>query len=70
MNFSDKQRAELIKQRGEPVVRIEFDAWGTKQISMWTHFDHELDFDQVKNRLIAIRNHLDEFICDEKNVPV
>lgn len=69
MSFSDKQRQHLIDERGNPNLRIEFDVWEDDKVSMWTHFNHSDDYALVKNRLLAIKNHLDEFLKDEKMCP-
>lgn len=69
MNLADKQRAALIEERGEPILRLEFDVFEGNKISMWTHFDHSGDFDTVKEQLRAIKNHLDEFLKDESMCP-
>lgn len=69
MSFSNKQRDALISELGEPTLTIEFDIWGEAKVSMWTHFKHESDYNDMKNRLIAIRNHLDSFLKDEKMCP-
>lgn len=69
MPLSDKQREALIQERGEPVLRLEFDVFSDDQVSMWTHFEHGSDFEKVKERLIAVSNHLLEFIKDEGMCP-
>lgn len=69
MGFADNQRSNLIAERGEPVLRLEFDVFDGDKVSMWTHFDHSKDFDSVKKQLLAIRNHLDEFLRDEAMCP-
>lgn len=69
MGLAEKQRAELIKVRGEPKLTIEFDVFEELQVSMWTHFNHGDNFEDMRSRLIAIRNHLDEFLKDENMCP-
>jgi hypothetical protein len=69
MAFVDKQRDGLISELGQPKLTIEFDVWGESKVSMWTHFDHSDDYADVKKRLIAIRDHLDSFLKDEKMCP-
>jgi hypothetical protein len=69
MAFSDKQRSVLIEERGQPSTTIEFDVFEGSKVSMWTHFNHDADYQRVKADLIAIRNHLDEFLKDEKMCP-
>lgn len=69
MSLSDKQRAALIEQRGDPVLRLEFDVFADGEVSMWTHFDHGGDFEEVKQRLLAIKEHLTEFLKDENMCP-
>jgi hypothetical protein len=69
MSLADKQREAVIAEKGEPKLRLEFDVFNDGHISMWTHFDHGDDFLKVKESLIAIRNHLDEFLADESMCP-
>lgn len=69
MSFADKQRAALIEERGQPVLKIEFDVFQGNKVSMWTHFDHSADFNEVKEQLKAIKHHLDEFLRDENMCP-
>lgn len=69
MGFTDKQREALISELGQPKLTLEFDVWGESKVSMWTHFDHSDNFDEVKKRLFAIRDHLDGFLKDEKMCP-
>lgn len=69
MAFTDKQREALISELGEPKLSIEFDVWSQSKVSMWAHFDHSDNYTDVKKRLIAIRDHLDEFLKDEKMCP-
>jgi hypothetical protein len=69
MAFSNKQRDALIAERGQPKLRLEFDVFEDERVSMWTHFDHSDDFGAVKNRLEAIRDHLNEFLRDENMCP-
>lgn len=69
MAFSDKQREMLISELGPPNLRIEFDVWGESKVSMWTHFEHSENYQEMKKRLIAIRDHLDGFLKDEKMCP-
>lgn len=69
MSFTDKQRQALIAERGEPILRLEFDVFEGNKVSMWTHFDHAKDFYEVKKQLQAIKNHLDEFLRDENMCP-
>jgi len=69
MSFSNKQREALISKHGQPNLILEFDVWGKDDVSMWTHFDHSEDYLKVKERLIAVRDHLDRFLKDEKMCP-
>jgi len=69
MTFSDKQRESLIKERGEPKIRLEFDVFKDDRVSMWTHFNHGDNFQDVKLSLLAIRDHLNEFLKDESMCP-
>ena len=69
MSFTDKQRQAIIEERGEPVLRLEFDVFKDNNVSMWTHFDHAADFDLTYNQLIVIRDHLNEFIKDKGMCP-
>jgi hypothetical protein len=69
MNLIDKQREALINERGEPILRLEFDVFEDNRVSMWTHFDHSHDFKEVKERMMAIKNHLDDFLKDENMCP-
>jgi hypothetical protein len=69
MALVDKQREGLISELGQPKLTIEFDVWGESKVSMWTHFDHSDNYLEVKKRLIAIRDHLDSFLKDEKMCP-
>jgi hypothetical protein len=36
---------------------------------MWTHFKHGDDFNDVRNSLKAIRDHLNNFLKDESMCP-
>ncbi len=56
MALADKQRDALIRERGEPKLRLEFDVSADGQISMWTHFDHGGDFSEVKRMLAGIQD--------------
>lgn len=67
--LTDKQRQALIEERGEPELSIEFDVFDGNRVSMWTHFNHGNSFKTVKEQLIAIRDHLNEFLKDEKMCP-
>jgi hypothetical protein len=67
--LSSKQRKAIIEQRGEPILRLEFDVFKDNRVSMWTTFDHSSDFDEVKKQLIAIRDHLNEFLNDGNMCP-
>ncbi len=69
MGLAAKQREALIEERGEPVLRLEFDVFAGNKVSMWTHFNHEADFKEAKLQLIAIRDHLNEFLRDENMCP-
>jgi hypothetical protein len=69
MSFTDKQREALIKERGEPKLRLEFDVFDENKVSMWTHFNHGDNFQNVRVNLIAIRDHLNEFLRDENMCP-
>jgi hypothetical protein len=69
MGLADKQRESLISERGEPTLRLEFDVFADGHISMWTHFQHGENFGEAKHRLIAIHQHLGEFINDESLCP-
>lgn len=69
MSLADKQRAALVRERGEPRLKLEFDVFADGQISMWTHFDHSGDFNEVKKMLTGIRDHLTEFLQDEAMCP-
>jgi hypothetical protein len=69
MALIDKQREALISELGQPKLTIEFDVWGESKVSMWTHFDHSDDYQDVKKRLVAIRDHLDGFLKDERMCP-
>lgn len=67
--LAEKQREALIRERGEPALRLEFDVFEDGHISMWTHFEHGADFQKVKQRLTAVQEHLSEFIADENLCP-
>lgn len=69
MALADSQRQALIDERGEPLLRIEFDVFADGQVSMWTHFKHGDDFRRVKAELEAARAHLTEFLKDESMCP-
>lgn len=69
MSFANKQRDALIAERGEPKLRLEFDVFAGNKVSMWTHFDHASDYGEMKTALIAIKDHLEEFLKDEKMCP-
>lgn len=67
--FTDKQRKALIEERGEPKLTLEFDVFDGDKVSMWTHFDHSADYNDMKTALLAIKDHLEEFLKDEKMCP-
>lgn len=69
MSFENKQRAAIIAERGEPKLRLEFDVFEGNNVSMWTHFDHASDYNEMKKCLHAIKDHLTEFLRDEKMCP-
>jgi hypothetical protein len=69
MGLADKQRDARIKEKGSPKLSLEFDVFEDNSISMWTHFNHEGDFNDVKMSLEAIRDHLTEFLNDEAMCP-
>jgi len=69
MALASKQREALVQERGEPKLRLEFDVFADGQISMWTHFDHGGDFNNVKEMLKGVHAHLTEFIRDESMCP-
>lgn len=69
MSLTDKQREARIKSLGQPILRLEFDVFENGEISMWTHFDHGGDFIKSKSQLMAIRDHLTEFLNDENMCP-
>lgn len=69
MGLADKQRAAKIKERGEPKLRLDFDVFDNDDVSMWTHFQHGDDFATVRKSLVAIRDHLNNFLNDESMCP-
>ena len=69
MSLTDKQREARIQEKGEPTLKLDFDVFADGSVSMWTHFNHGDDFNQVKAQLFAIKNHLDEFLKDENMCP-
>lgn len=69
MSFAEKQREAIIQERGKPTTTLEFDVFEGRKVSMWTHFDHGDDFQEVKKDLEAIRDHLNEFLRDEGMCP-
>lgn len=69
MTLTDNQREALISELGQPQLRLEFDVWGEDKVSMWTHFDHAGDYQEMKKRLVAIRDHLNGFLKDERMCP-
>lgn len=69
MGLAEKQRLDLIKARGNPVLRLEFDVFEGNKVSMWTHFDHGHNFADVQSMLFAIRDHLNEFLGDGDMCP-
>jgi hypothetical protein len=69
MELASKQRDALISVRGEPRLRIEFDVFADGRVSQWNHFNHNDDFTEMKTMLIAVRDHLSEFINDEHMCP-
>lgn len=36
---------------------------------MWTHFNHQSDYNEMKEALTAIKEHLDDFLKDGKMCP-
>ena len=69
MSLANKQRDARIEALGEPTLRVEFDVFANGEVSMWTHFDHQSDFNVVKTQLTAVRDHLTEFLKDENMCP-
>jgi hypothetical protein len=69
MALTEKQREARIREKGEPLLRLEFDVFADGAVSMWTHFDHSADFNEVKKMLVAVKSHLDEFLDDEDMCP-
>lgn len=69
MALASKQRDALIAERGEPVLRLEFDVFPDGQVSMWSHFEHGSDFRHTKEMLVQIHDHLAEFLRDENMCP-
>jgi hypothetical protein len=67
--LATKQRLALIESRGEPITSIEFDVFADKTVSMWSHFEHSANFTEMKSALIAIRDHIDRFVDDQKMCP-
>lgn len=67
--LADKQREALIENHGEPIMRIEYDVFANGEVSQWTHFNHEDDFEEMKKHLIAVREHLTAFIGDGNLCP-
>ena len=69
MPLADKQREARIQEKGKPRLSLEFDVFADGSVSMWTHFEHGDDFEEVKAALLSVREHLDEFLKDEKMCP-
>lgn len=69
IGLAEKQREARVEEKGEPKLRIEFDVFEDGTLSMWTHFNHGDDFEDVKVSLEAIKDHLTEFLKDEKMCP-
>lgn len=67
--ITDKQRKVLIEERGEPKLTLEFDVFEGSKVSMWTHFNHNDDYQEMKKYMIAIKEHLEQFLKDEKMCP-
>lgn len=66
---SDQRRDALIRERGLPTLRLEFDVFEGGKVSMWTHLDHGSDFGAIKSAFVAVRDHLDQFIRDGAMCP-
>jgi len=62
--FSNRQRAKLYKQKGRPVLALEFDVFPSGEVSMWTHTRHDIPFDEMKRAFEAVQDHLRRFIVD------
>jgi hypothetical protein len=69
MSLASKQRDAIIRERGEPLLRMEFDVFEGGAVSMWTHFQHGDDFHGVRALLMAVEAHLGEFIRDGRMCP-
>lgn len=69
MALDNKQRDALIAERGAPTLRLEFDVFADGQVSMWTHFKHGDNFGEMKMLLVAVKEHLAEFVKDEGMCP-
>lgn len=67
--LTDTQRDALIKERGEPLLTLEFDVFDGNMVSMWTHFKHGEDFSKAKERLRLCQKKLEEFLRDENMCP-
>jgi hypothetical protein len=67
--LTDNQREALIAERGTPKLTLEFDVFDGNKVSMWTHFDHAADYDEMKAALVAIKEHLEEFLKDGRMCP-
>lgn len=69
MALADKQREARIEDKGRPKLSLEFDVFADGSVSMWTHFEHGDDFEDVKKSLTAVQEHLAEFLKDENMCP-
>ncbi len=69
MSLANKQRDAIIVERGEPLLRLDFDVFEGNMVSMWTHFNHSANYEKVKEQLFAIKTHLDEFLRDGAMCP-
>jgi hypothetical protein len=67
--FASAQRDALIAERGQPILQVEFDVFSGNKVSMWCHLDHSANFNEVREQLLAMRDHLDNFIRDGAMCP-
>ena len=64
MDNSGKQREDMRKAYGGPVLALEFDVYAGNKVSMWCHVNHALAFDVADEAFKAAMDHLASFIKD------
>ena len=68
-NIGNDQRQVMHMVKGIPPVGLDFEVYADGHLAMWSHINHSLSFEQVKDHLLAMRDHLDQFIASGDMCP-